>query len=92
MKILAAAIAAALLSGCTTISDPAPTGKDRYMVGASNGLAMRSSMTLHAAALERASEHCKAQGKISQVETSDTKGVQGLWPTSATVMFRCVDP
>lgn len=79
------------LAGCTTVTDVTQTGKNTYMIGASDRVAWRSSATLQAMTIQRAQDFCKSKGQIAQIGERETRGVQGLWPTGSAVTFSCVN-
>lgn len=88
--LIAAAGLAALLTGCSTVSEVVPTGKDTYMVGSSARGGFTSDAEVKALAVKRANEYCAAQGKRAQVLSSSSSGVQMWTPQNSEVQFSCV--
>lgn len=89
-----AAIAAAglaVLSGCTTVSEVIPLGKDTYMVGSQARGGMTSNTEVKGLALKRANEFCAAQGKVMSLDAASAAGIQGWTPQTSEVTFFCLD-
>lgn len=80
------------LTGCVTPTEPVSVGEGRYMIGVNARGGFQSNSELTAQTIRRANEFCHAQGKIAEVESSNSSGVQGWTPQDSQVVFRCVEP
>lgn len=89
-KVLFAAICAATVAGCASVSEVIPAGKDTYLVGANVRGGMTSDAEVTGMSVKRANEFCAAQGKQVEVISSTNSGTQGWTPQNSQVMFRCI--
>jgi hypothetical protein len=91
MKLLLVSLAGlGLLVGCTSAPEPVSVGPNEYMIAGSDGTGITSKASLLTATLKRANEFCAKDGKIAQVDTSDTAGAQGWSTINAKATFKCV--
>lgn len=77
------------LTGCRTISDVMPVGRDAYMVGAQVRGGLGGSMAVKQLAIRKADAHCAARDKSVQIVGIESSGIQGFTPQSADPTFRC---
>ncbi len=70
-------IVAALVAGCSTMSEVQPIGEGRFMVGNSVQGGFTSDTEVKALAIERARSHCAASGKQLNVISTRSSGTQG---------------
>jgi len=89
MKLLLTAIALAALTGCSSVSEVVPTGKDTFMVGSSAHGGFTGDVEVKALAVRRANEFCAGRGQIAQITNSTSSGVQGWTPQNSEVQFSC---
>lgn len=80
-----------LLTGCQTVSEVIPVGKDSYMVGANVRGGMSSDVEVTALSIRKANEWCASQNKRMELTSSTNSGTQGWTPQQSQVMFKCVD-
>lgn len=83
-------LALAILTGCSTVSEVVPTGKDSYMVGSTARGGFTGDAEVKSLAVKRANEFCAAKGLRAQVTGSQSSGTQGWTPQNAEVQFTCV--
>jgi hypothetical protein len=88
--LLVAGICLALLTGCVSISDPVPVGRDTYMIaiGARGGMMGNSELVLQA--VQKAGDFCRVNGRVMQLRNTSSSGVQGWTPQSGQVIFVCL--
>jgi hypothetical protein len=78
------------LAACSTVSEVVPMGKDTYMVGSSARGGFTSDAEVKSLAIKRANEYCSGQGKVAQVTSSSSTGVQMWTPQNSEVQFACI--
>ena len=88
-KAFAAALAAMVLTGCTTMSEVQPVGQGRYLVGTSVRGGFTSDVEVKAGALSRARSFCTGQGKEMVLVSATSSGTQGWTPQNAELLFKC---
>jgi len=81
---------AALLAGCSSVSEVMPTGPNSFMVGSNAHGGMMSDAEVAALAIKRANDFCGAKGEVAQVTSSRSSGTQMWTPQNAQVNFACV--
>lgn len=89
MKTAVVIAAAALIAGCSTMSEVQPIGEGRFMVGNSVQGGFTSDAEVKSRAIERARAHCAASGKQLNVVSTRSSGTQGWTPQNSEVVFRC---
>lgn len=84
--------AAAVLSGCQSVSNVVPAGNGTFLVGSEVRGGLTSWAEVRALTLNRATEYCADQGKDMEQVDSKTRGARGWTPQEAELTFRCVPP
>ncbi len=83
---------AALLSmtGCASVGEVMPVGKDTYMLGVQvRGGENWTKVKGHV--ITRANAFCAEKGKAMELDDTKTSGARGWTPQGAEIKFRCVD-
>jgi hypothetical protein len=78
------------MAGCSSVSPVTPTGPNSYMVGSNAHGGFSSDAEVKALAINRANQFCAEQGKVAQVTSSQSSGIQMWTPQNAEVNFSCV--
>jgi hypothetical protein len=86
-----AVIAVAALTGCVTISEPVPVGRDTYMIsmGARGGMSGTNSELL-LQAVKKAGAFCQSSGREIEVHNTNSSGIPGWTAQSGEVIFACL--
>lgn len=92
MKIVFALAAALALAGCHHTPAVIQTGPDTYLAGAQSRSGFKSDMAVTGAAMDRANDFCRKQGKVADMIANSSKGHQMLTVQSAQIRFKCVSP
>lgn len=92
MRALSTIAVLAALAGCSSVSEVTKTGPDSWMVGSVARGGFTSDAEVKALAVRRAQEFCAGQGKVAEVTSSTSSGVQMWTPQNSEVQFRCVQP
>jgi len=79
-----------LLTGCVSITDPVPMGKDTYMISLNARGGFSSNGQLLANTIKKAGDFCSSQGLNVEVLNTGSTGVQGWTPQDTQVIFRCL--
>ena len=82
-------IVAALLAGCTTISEVTQVGPNTYYVGSSVRGGLTSDAEVKTVSLQRARGFCAGLGSTMTVLNSQSSGIQGWTPQNSDVTFTC---
>lgn len=77
------------LAACSTMTDVAPIGEGRYMVGNSLRGGTRTDVEVKAAAVQKAIAYCKDLSKEMVMVSSNSSGTQGWTVQNAEVIFKC---
>lgn len=85
-----AIVAAAALSGCSSVTDVVPVGRDTYTVGASMSGNFPSWPEVKGLAYKRSNEYCAGLGKNMVPVKTETHGARGWTPLEAEVTFQCL--
>jgi ATP-dependent protease HslVU (ClpYQ) peptidase subunit len=82
----------AVLSGCTTVTEPVAVGKDTYMIGLGARGGFSTDAELMSQSIKAAGDFCASQNRRIEVQSTQSKGVQMWTPQSNQVIFKCVEP
>ena len=77
------------LTGCSSVSDVAPVGKDTFRVSSEMGGQLPSWSDVKALSIAKANEHCRAMGAYMEEVRWDTHGARGWTPLNAELTFIC---
>lgn len=80
------------LSGCVSMTDPVPVGKDTYMIGLGARGGFSNDAELMAQTIKAAEAFCASQNRRVDVQSTSSSGVQMWTPQSNQVIFKCVSP
>lgn len=92
MKRLAVLAVSVGLAGCVSTEEPVQIGKDTYEIstdasGPGSGLMTRGKL-LHRN-VKAASAFCARQGKVIDVQHTESSGIAGFTPVSGDMVFHC---
>lgn len=82
---------AALLAGCSSVSEVTPLGSDTLSVTSTTRTGMMDWGELRTMAVTRANSYCSAKGKtMEMIGDIQDDGVRHITPRESTVKFKCV--
>ena len=88
-KIIALAITV-VVSGCSSVSNVMPVGKDTYRVSSEMGGQFPSWTDVKNLSLKKANEFCDAKGQYMKEGDWETHGARGWAPLNAELTFKCI--
>lgn len=86
-----ALVLAMLLTGCASVSEVIPTGKDSYTVSSKMSGPGSNWGEVKQMALIKANEHCGTLGRQMVSDGFETHGVRGWSALNAELAFRCTE-
>ena len=91
MKTIILLLICIFASGCVSVTDITPAGKNTYMVGTSAKGGLMSDAEVAAKSIKKANEFCASKNQVIQIISTNSSGVQMWTPQENTLMFSCVD-
>lgn len=79
------------LSGCASVSDVMPVGKDTYRVSSEMAGNFPSWPEVKGLSLKRANEYCDGLGRYMKEVDWETHGARGWTPLNAELTFECLE-
>jgi hypothetical protein len=89
-RLIGGCLGAVLLSGCASVSDVLPVGKDTFRVSAEMAGQFPSWSDVKGLALKRANAYCGEKGRYMEEGKWETHGARGWTPLNAELTFRCL--
>ena len=91
IKLMKSAIvSSAILAGCAGGPQPAPVGKDTYMLSSSTTWTFKAGAELLSGLYFHADEFCREHGKVSSVVNTNTGDGGVALNAHAELIFRCL--
>lgn len=85
-------LAAMVVSGCVSMTDPVSMGNDRYMITLNARGGFSNDGELLSKSVAKANEFCKLKGREAEIIETQHSGVQMWTPQNNQVVFRCNEP
>ena len=89
MRVFIVAILTIAISGCSSVSEVMPVGKDTYRVSSEMGGQFPSWSDVKGLSLKRANGFCSEKGRYMEEGKWVTHGARGWSPLNAELTFRC---
>lgn len=77
------------ITGCSSVSEVAPVGKDTYRVSSEMGGQLPSWSDVKALSIAKANEYCQVMGAYMEEVKWETHGARGWTPLNAELTFVC---
>ena len=79
-----------LCTGCVSVSDVVPIGKDKYTVSSEMVMNFPSWPQVKQLSLKHANLYCNGKGQYMEVVGWNLPGVRGMTPLNAELIFKCL--